>query len=142
MRTSRRIHDQLSGIAVNTTRVARGVDVMELDIFYDYNCPFVYRATKLLESVATSGERPLKVRWRFFSLTQVNHRSDEHVAADAAEDVEIESHHKLQTPRTRLQRNSRLQAPIFTAGACRIWQLAPGTFLVIGAWSLEFSQNC
>lgn len=62
---------------MNTTRVAREVDVIELDIFYDYNCPFVYRATRLLGAVEASGERRLKVGWRFFSLSQVNHRSED-----------------------------------------------------------------
>ena len=62
---------------------------------------------------------------------EVDHRTDEHVAADAAEDVEVESFHKLKLPRTRFRRNSKLQAPIFTAGVARFWKL------VFGAWSLE-----
>jgi len=70
------IHDQLSGIVVNTTRVAGVVDLIELDVFYDYGCPFVYRAAKMLETVSSSGERRVKVTWRFFSLSQVNHRSE------------------------------------------------------------------
>jgi predicted DsbA family dithiol-disulfide isomerase len=74
---SRFIHDQLSGIAVKTSRVAGVVDVIGIEIFYDYNCPFVYRAAKMLEAVAMSGQRQLEVNWRFFSLTQVNHRSDD-----------------------------------------------------------------
>lgn len=51
------------------------MDVIELEVFYDYNCPFVYRAAKLLDAVARSGERRVNVRWRFFSLAQVNHHS-------------------------------------------------------------------
>jgi len=74
MTTSRTIHDQLSGISVVTTRVAACVDLIELDLFYDYNCPFVYRSALMLDSVRTSGERDVKVNWRFFSLTQVNYR--------------------------------------------------------------------
>jgi len=50
------------------------VDLIELDLFYDYNCPFVYRSAVMLESVRASGERDVKVNWRFFSLTQVNYR--------------------------------------------------------------------
>jgi predicted DsbA family dithiol-disulfide isomerase len=50
------------------------VDLIELDLFYDYNCPFVYRSAQMLESVRASGERDVKVNWRFFSLTQVNYR--------------------------------------------------------------------
>jgi len=56
-----------------TTRVAAGVDLIELDLFYDYNCPFVYRSVQMLEKVRASGERDVSVNWRFFSLTQVNH---------------------------------------------------------------------
>src|SRR2546423_3214777 len=33
--------------------------------------------TKLIDAVGRSGQRNLKVRWRFFSLTQVNHRSED-----------------------------------------------------------------
>jgi len=50
------------------------VDLIELDLFYDYNCPFVYRSALMLNSVRSSGERDVKVNWRFFSLTQVNYR--------------------------------------------------------------------
>jgi predicted DsbA family dithiol-disulfide isomerase len=53
------------------------VDNIELEIFYDYNCPFVYRAAKMLEAVGASGQRQVSVNWRFFSLTQVNHRSED-----------------------------------------------------------------
>ena len=52
------------------------MEVIELDLFYDYNCPFVYRAAKMLEAVGASGERDVRVNWRFFSLSQVNHRAD------------------------------------------------------------------
>ena len=50
------------------------MDLIELDLFYDYNCPFVYRSAVMLDSVRASGERDVKVNWRFFSLTQVNYR--------------------------------------------------------------------
>jgi predicted DsbA family dithiol-disulfide isomerase len=49
------------------------VGLIELDFFYDYNCPFVYRSVQMLERVRESGERDVKVNWRFFSLSQVNH---------------------------------------------------------------------
>ena len=49
------------------------MDLIELDLFYDYNCPFVYRSVQMLERVRQSGERDVKVNWRFFSLSQVNH---------------------------------------------------------------------
>lgn len=59
-----------------TTRVAGGVAVIELDLFYDYNCPFVYRSARMLENVAASGQREVNVGWRYFSLTQINHVQD------------------------------------------------------------------
>lgn len=43
---------------------------MEFQLYYDYLCPFVYRASLLLANVAE--ERTIDVRWRYFSLTQVN----------------------------------------------------------------------
>jgi predicted DsbA family dithiol-disulfide isomerase len=43
---------------------------MEFELYYDYTCPFVYRASLLLSNVAA--ERGPKVRWRYFSLAQVN----------------------------------------------------------------------
>jgi predicted DsbA family dithiol-disulfide isomerase len=46
------------------------------ELFYDYMCPFVYRASLLLQNVRDSGERPLDVRWRYFSLAQVNSKDD------------------------------------------------------------------
>ena len=46
------------------------------ELFYDYRCPFVYRASLLLQNVRDSGERTLDVRWRYFSLAQVNSKDD------------------------------------------------------------------
>jgi predicted DsbA family dithiol-disulfide isomerase len=65
------IHAQLSGIRVSSTRVAVSVGT-EFTVFYDYLCPFVYRASVLLDNVQRSGERDLEVHWRYFSLVQVN----------------------------------------------------------------------
>ena len=48
------------------------MEPIEFDIFYDYSCPFVYRVAQMLETVAASGERDIKPKWRYFSLTQVN----------------------------------------------------------------------
>ena len=70
------IHRQLSGISVSATCVAPLVDLIEFDLFYDYTCPFVYRAAEMLESVRESGERQVEVSWRYFSLSQVNSRQD------------------------------------------------------------------
>src|ERR1700694_3399160 len=80
IRTSRseRIQAQLWGISVLTRRVeaVRVVEpeVIELEVFYDYFCPFVYRASVLLQNVGRT--RPLKVAWRYFSLAQVNSKDD------------------------------------------------------------------
>ena len=47
-----------------------------LDVFFDYLCPFVFRAAGLLDAVRRSGRRDVEVRWRYFSLTQVNSKND------------------------------------------------------------------
>ena len=49
---------------------------MQFDVFYDYLCPFVYRTSVLLQNVLESGERSIDVRWRYFSLTQVNSKDE------------------------------------------------------------------
>lgn len=60
---------------------------MEFEVYYDYLCPYVYRASLLLANVAA--ERPADIRWRYFSLTQVNSREEGWTAwhAPAAERV-------------------------------------------------------
>jgi predicted DsbA family dithiol-disulfide isomerase len=60
---------------------------MEFELYYDYLCPFVYRASLLLANVAA--ERRIDVRWRYFSLTQVNSKEEGWTAwaAPAAERV-------------------------------------------------------
>jgi predicted DsbA family dithiol-disulfide isomerase len=76
---SGRIHAQLSGIRVNCNRVeVFGMTVREpvkFDVFFDYQCPFVYRVAGLIDAVRRSG-RDVEVRWRYFSLTQVNSKND------------------------------------------------------------------
>jgi predicted DsbA family dithiol-disulfide isomerase len=49
---------------------------MKFDLYYDYLCPFVYRTSVLLQNVLDSGERRIDVRWRYFSLTQVNSKDE------------------------------------------------------------------
>ncbi|GAC1675096.1 MAG: DsbA family protein [Candidatus Dormibacteraceae bacterium] len=89
MRTNRsvRIHAQLSGILVATSRV-EGLTVVEADViqfefFYDYMCPFVYRASALLQNVGRPSSPRVKVTWRYFSLTQVNSKDDGWTVWDA-----------------------------------------------------------
>jgi predicted DsbA family dithiol-disulfide isomerase len=55
----------------------------QFDVFYDYLCPFVYRASVLLHNVRDSGERKLDIRWRYFSLTQVNSKDEGWTVWDA-----------------------------------------------------------
>lgn len=50
--------------------------VIQFEVFYDYLCPFVYRASVLLHNVGLSEPSRLKVTWRYFSLTQVNSKDD------------------------------------------------------------------
>lgn len=47
-------------------------DVIAFEIFFDYQCPFVFRMARLLDAVRRSSDRRLDVTWRYFSLTQVN----------------------------------------------------------------------
>jgi predicted DsbA family dithiol-disulfide isomerase len=62
---------------------------MQLDVFFDYLCPFVYRTSVLLQNVRDSGERELEVRWRYFSLTQVNSKDDGWTVWDAPESEHV-----------------------------------------------------
>src|SRR6266571_4366745 len=68
------IQAQLSGIRVATSLVSGLVAAIELEVFYDYNCPFVYRAARML--AGAGAERDMRVTWRYFSLTQVNSREE------------------------------------------------------------------
>jgi len=55
--------------------VEAGAEPIRFEVFFDYSCPYVYRASLLIDSVRRSG-RELDVRWRYFSLTQVNSKDD------------------------------------------------------------------
>ena len=54
---------------------------MEFELYFDYLCPFVYRASLLLVDVAV--ERSPDVSWRYFSLTQVNSKEEGWTVWDA-----------------------------------------------------------
>ena len=58
-------------------------DVIQFEVFYDYMCPFVYRASVLLHNVAQSPSPRLNVNWRYFALTQVNSKDDGWTVWDA-----------------------------------------------------------
>jgi predicted DsbA family dithiol-disulfide isomerase len=49
---------------------------INFDVFFDYLGPFVYRVAGMLDEVHSSGARLIDVRWRYFSLTQVNSKND------------------------------------------------------------------
>jgi predicted DsbA family dithiol-disulfide isomerase len=89
MRTSRSVRTQahVSGISVRTRRVERlsvvDPEVIRFEVFYDYFCPFVYRASVLLQNVGRSSAFKLDVTWRYFSLAQVNSKDDGWTAWDA-----------------------------------------------------------
>jgi predicted DsbA family dithiol-disulfide isomerase len=59
------------------------------EVFYDYLCPFVYRASVLLQNVRDTGDREIDVRWRYFSLTQVNSKDDGWTVWDAPESEHV-----------------------------------------------------
>ena len=66
-----------------------GPDVIRFEIFYDYFCPFVYRASVLLQNVGRSPAVELDVTWRYFSLTQVNSKDDGWTAWEAPESEHV-----------------------------------------------------
>lgn len=51
---------------------AAGTDVT---IFFDYTCPFVYRAIEWLNTLGEELDSPPVVNWRYFSLAQVNYKA-------------------------------------------------------------------
>lgn len=59
------------------------MDLIAFELYYDYLCPFVYRAAEMLDSVREKGGREVEVRWRYFSLSQVNSREDSWTVWDA-----------------------------------------------------------
>jgi 2-hydroxychromene-2-carboxylate isomerase len=46
----------------------------EITIYYDYVCPYVYRAAEWIVRLGQLLDEPPRVNWRCFSLTQVNYR--------------------------------------------------------------------
>jgi predicted DsbA family dithiol-disulfide isomerase len=65
--------------------IVNPTSVRQLDVFYDYLCPFVFRASVLLKNVKDSGVRPLDIRWRYFSLIQVNSKVEGFTVWDASD---------------------------------------------------------
>jgi predicted DsbA family dithiol-disulfide isomerase len=54
---------------------------MKFELYFDYQCPFVYRASLLIANVAA--ERSPDVHWRYFSLAQVNSKEEGWTVWDA-----------------------------------------------------------
>ncbi|MDQ7030083.1 MAG: DsbA family protein [Ardenticatenia bacterium] len=48
---------------------------LHVDVFFDYLCPYVYRAALWLDEVERQ-HGDVTVRWRYFSLAQVNSRAE------------------------------------------------------------------
>lgn len=48
------------------------VEPVALDVYFDYLCPFVYRASLWLKKVREEMDDGLSIRWKYFSLEQVN----------------------------------------------------------------------
>jgi predicted DsbA family dithiol-disulfide isomerase len=57
--------------------------VIQFELFYDYMCPFVYRASLLLQNVGQSPNARLNITWRYFSLAQINSKDDGWTVWDA-----------------------------------------------------------
>jgi predicted DsbA family dithiol-disulfide isomerase len=64
-------------------------EVIRFEVFYDYFCPFVYRASVLLQNVGRSSAFRCEVTWRYFSLAQVNSKDDAWTAWDAPESEDV-----------------------------------------------------
>ncbi len=47
-------------------------DIIPLDIYFDYLCPYVYNAAVWLQRVKEDIGTRLNVNWRYFSLEQIN----------------------------------------------------------------------
>ena len=90
-------------------------EVIELDVFFDYLCPFVYRASVLLHNVGRS--RKLQVTWRYFSLTQVNSKDDGWTVWDApaSEKVKGRLAFKAAEAARRQDRFDELHLPLLEA---------------------------
>jgi len=90
-------------------------EVIELEVFYDYFCPFVYRASVLLQNVGRT--RPLKVAWRYFSLAQVNSKDDGWTVWDApaSENVRGRLAFKAAEAARRQGRFEELHMPLLVA---------------------------
>jgi len=88
----------------------------EFDVFYDYLCPYVYRASVLLEGVVASG-RDLKIGWRYYSLAQVNSKNEGWTVWGAPESETVRGRlaFKAAEAARRQERFSNLHMPLLRA---------------------------
>ena len=58
--------------------MAEAADRLEIDVYFDYLCPWAYRGAEFLRDVREQvGDDTLKINWRFFPLEQVNSQEGE-----------------------------------------------------------------
>jgi dephospho-CoA kinase len=60
-----------TGLAGESTR-AQVTDPIDVEVFYDYACPYVWAAATWLKQVSSEMGDGLRVTWRYFPLEQVN----------------------------------------------------------------------
>jgi len=51
-------------------------DTIAIDVYFDYLCPYVYRAAMWLQKVQADIGPKLTINWKYFSLEQVNSKQE------------------------------------------------------------------
>ena len=94
-----------------------GPEVIRFDVFYDYFCPFVYRASVLLQNVGRSSAISLDVNWRYFSLAQVNSKDDGWTAWGAPQSAHVLGRLAFQAAEAARRQDAfeRLHTPLLEA---------------------------
>jgi predicted DsbA family dithiol-disulfide isomerase len=94
-----------------------GPEVIRFEVFYDYFCPFVYRASVLLQNVGRSFVPRIDVTWRYFSLAQVNSKDDGWTAWEAPESEHVRGRlaFKAAEAARRQDRFDQLHMPLLQA---------------------------
>lgn len=47
-----------------------------IQIFFDFTCPYVYRAALWVDEVEKQLDQPVRFEWRYFSLAQINNKQE------------------------------------------------------------------
>ncbi len=50
-------------------------DTVHVDVFFDFLCPYVYKAAVWLQKVKEDMGKKLSINWKYFSLEQVNNQN-------------------------------------------------------------------